>query len=158
MKRLAAAATAFVLLATPAAAWTGGPTSEAGLNKRIEQLQRRKDEVRDAIRNLKQRTEDRVEQKRERVDRLRHKIRIFKMQDGWVGYLVELRDCESHSNYQEGPNEGIPGYTGAYQYDRTTWGGAWGYSYAYLAPWYYQDALTAQYLENGEHGRWPNCP
>jgi hypothetical protein len=145
--------------------WTEGAHNEDEQQSRLAFIDRKISEFtdrRDAIVDRKAELRSRIRKLDRRLDRIRGRIdkhrgfrRRIREVTGYASQLYGMRLCESTNNYQAHSPTGT--YHGGYQYDISTWGGYGGYGDAHAAPWYLQDARTAEYLKAGQASRWPNC-
>lgn len=68
--------------------------------------------------------------------------------------LAKLRACEAGGSYTRNSGNG---YYGAYQYDKSTWGGYGGYTYASDAPASVQDQRAWETYQSRGWSPWPVC-
>ncbi len=74
---------------------------------------------------------------------------------GAGGDLASIRQCESGGNYSTNTGNG---FTGAYQFDDSTWKAAGGStSSAYQASSTEQDQVARNWIAQGNRSAWPNC-
>ena len=71
-----------------------------------------------------------------------------------VRWLLHVRICESGNNYRINTGNG---FSGAYQFDASSWRGAGGRGLAYQAPPREQDYRAIVWRRIAGTGAWPNC-
>ena len=149
-------------LVAPASAdypyWDEGARTEEEQAQRLDLLRDERRERRGKLRH----TITRIEVLRERRHRLKQSIRahdlllkFVKLATGYVEWLYPLRVCESTNNYLAVSASGT--YRGAYQFDYSSWADAYGYHDPIAAPWYVQDARTAEVRRARGTEPWPEC-
>ena len=149
-------------LTTPASAeypyWDEGAHTNEAQADRLNLLRSERDERRDKLKQVRVR----IRVLKARKHRLKQSIgahslllRFVKTATGLVEWLYPLRLCESTNNYQAVSATGR--YRGAYQFDSGAWANAYGYSDPIDAPWYVQDARTAEVRRVRGTSPWPHC-